>query len=159
MKRMWSKKEVKSIVEQGALNIEGPLTIEKYEFDEDITLNLGENSLNPYYAHARVSNGKLNIVIALVHQTNAETINYDTGASVGAITLPANVLEKLSPAYGTALDRVNLNMYSYLASENIEIPFLLEKSASGIDFKIGQSSSLTFSANNYVGRLEINFTL
>ena len=159
MKRMWSKNEIKKIVEKGALNIEGPLTIEKYEYDEDIELDFGENSLEPYYAHARVSNGKLNIVIALAHTTDAETISLSTSDLLGSIALPENVLDKLYPAYGVALDRVNLNMHSYLKSENIAIPLLFEKKSAGIDISAGQSVSLEFSANNYVGRLEINFTL
>ena len=157
MKRMWSKNEVKKIVESGALNIEGPLSVQNYSFDGDIEIDFGENSLEAYYAHARVSNGKLNIVIALKHTTNAETINFSLDQEFGSITLPDEILSNLYPAYGDALSREKINVMSY--AEDKELAFVFIKTATGIKISCGQGVSLEFDASNYVGRLEINYIL
>ena len=168
MRRMYSKPQLLEAVESesrvngivlGNTTIDGVLKVNEYEYDEDIALNFGENDLSSYYAHARVSNGKLNIVIGLKHQTNAETITLGLNQILGSITLPSEILSKLYPAFGDLLSRNGITLYSYTPSDNKTIQLLLSKTDNGIKIQSGGEQTITFTANNYEGRIEINFIL
>ena len=166
MRRMYSKPQLlEAIQEESKINgielgnttIKGVLKVEEYEYDEDIELDFGENHLSGYYAHARISNGKLNIVLGLLHTAEEESISVTLDQVFGSITLPAEILSKLYPAYSTVLSRENINILSY--AENVTLSLVLLKTETGINICCGQNTTLVFDASNYVGRIEMNFIL
>ena len=89
-----------TVASDGSTTIKGPLTVSEYEFDQDITLSSLPTGLNCNYAHARISNGKLNIVISLYAESGVtiESIQRIVGSVVG---LSADILAKLH-ATGTS---------------------------------------------------------
>ena len=92
----------------GDLIVDGTITPNKYGLDEDITMPAFENVTdgvtgNFYYAHARVSNGKLSIVLALslipsdtsIEHVLSKTYNY--ASTLPLLSLPSDILAKLYP--------------------------------------------------------------
>ena len=128
-------------------------------YDEDIEIDFGENALEAYYAHARVSNGKLNIVIAIRHLATAETVSLELNSIIGRLTLPSAILDKLSPGYANVLSRNNIQLLTYVANDSAQLSFLFDKTATGINITMGQGITFAFTSSNYIGRLEVNFTL
>ena len=98
----------------GNLVVDGTITQKKYELDQDITFNMysdAQGVLTPYYAHARISNAKLSIVLAFSMPYNAteqKTIPAYTSLGEGNIELPDSVLSSLYASPANWLDIRNV---------------------------------------------------
>jgi hypothetical protein len=124
MKRMIAniKDSPTGIKVPGDLIVDGTITPNQYELDEDITMPAFVNVTdgvtgNFYYAHARVSNGKLSIVLALsliptdtsVDHVLSKTYNY--ASTLYLLPLPSDVLAKLHPINATTKQIAGQTLY------------------------------------------------
>ena len=80
----------------GNTTISGTLTVNTFELDQDITISNLPSGLTCYYAHARVSNGKLNIVLAFGNAAGDAVVG-GTGVTIGELSLTDAILNKLYP--------------------------------------------------------------
>ena len=74
------------------LVVDGTITQNSYVLDEDITVSNLPTNLNCNYAHARISNGKLNIVAAF---WKSASITKSVEVQIGHISIPSWAGEKL----------------------------------------------------------------
>ena len=84
------------------LAVGGVITQGTYELDQDITISNLPTGINCSYAHIRISNGKLNIVLAFWRPAQT-AVSATTFTEIGSIALSSSVLSHLYPAYRTVL--------------------------------------------------------
>ena len=161
------------------LVVAGTITQNTYELDTDITFDQWNGTtagITPslYYGHARISNGKLNIVIgvALTNTTSAVVTmsNYDNFYGSIYLKLPQSVLSKLHPATSASpsIDSRNVTMGLLKPIGGQINPYGTVKSACSItkDVALSQLIFLIDTANGdieanggLIARFEFNFIL
>lgn len=139
----------------GNCSINGILTQGTFELDKEISVSSLPNNLNCNYAHARISNGKLNVVVALWAESGV-TIPANQ-LYFGAVPLSDSILAKLYPFKGTALDRKTiLGGCTPVVSTN-PVQMLIYKETSGVRMDIANPAITTTSLTSW--RFEFNFIL
>lgn len=113
--------------------IEGPLEVNSYALDEDITISNLPTNLHCNYAHARVSNGKLNIVISLWKMNAISAVADDP--KIATIPITSEIAEKLIPYNEARLTDSTLQMFGHNFNIHInkvtnELQVLLDNEAS-----------------------------
>ena len=106
--------------------------------DKDIAISSLPTNLICNYAHARISNSKLNIVIAL-YSNNTGAIPQSLEIKVDTLGLISTILSQLYPTIGGYLDaKVNLvgNASTQSTSSLTAIGINVTKTASGLSFYI-----------------------
>ena len=152
----------------GNLVVDGTITQNTYELDEDINptmLDAAQGILTCYYSHARVSNGKLSIVFAFYmpyDATSQKTISSFTKLMSANIVLPADVLSKLYPSPITYLDIKSVPGQANGFGNFPALTLGLSKSANGIILSMAAPTSITQGSDvnsNAIWRFEFNFIL
>lgn len=144
----------------GNLEVDGILKVNEYELDEDITLSNLPTNLNCYYAHARISNGKLNIVLAfgVASGDNVSALTAET--SIGSITLTSEQASKLYPYVSNIVDTKVLQLAiadsPYLITSKTLIR--LRKVDNNITISLIQEAISTMPSTG-IARFEFNFLL
>lgn len=128
-----------------------------YAFDEDISISSLPTGLYCHYAHARLSNGKLNIVVAF-RSESGEAISNMGSNQIGEFKLPSNVLAKLVPYISVNLSTKSgyLTASTWQASGKTILQVL--KSIDGIRLNLTQEAVSTVSSTGDL-RFEFNFLL
>ena len=146
----------------GDVEIGGTLKVSEYELDQDITLSSLPSALTSYYAHARVSNGKLNIVIGLSLAAGV-AINTDIEDQlIGELALSDTILSELYPYSATLLatDAKWLcysNAKPFIAPKPIVVR--IRKDTGKITFSLSQEAIAAIETYTRVARFEFNFIL
>jgi hypothetical protein len=144
----------------GNLVVDGTITQNKYELDQDITISNIPTGLNCNYAHARVSNEKLNIVISL-YALEGSTLASSFQLNIGKLNLSSDILEKLyTIPNSTRLDIKNVyGGYVTGASEGF-FPITCEigKLSDGLNVNVA-CKAFTSLPNTAIWRFEFNFIL
>jgi hypothetical protein len=139
----------------GDLVVDGTITQNTYELDKEISVSSLPNNLNCNYAHARISNGKLNIVVSLWAESGV-TIPANQ-LYFGAIPLSDSILAKLYPFKDALLDRKTiLGGCTPVVSTN-PIQMLVYKETSDVAMDIANPEITTTSVTSW--RFEFNFML
>lgn len=95
----------------GNLQVNGVIEQNSWKFDTPIVIESNlPSGVSCYYGHARVSNGKLNIVIALC--ANNTNIASSTDTSVVSLTIPEEIGAKLYAFAGQTLDSKVVSFHS-----------------------------------------------
>ena len=149
-----------SITISGNLTVIGTVNQQTYELDQDITISNLPSGLTSYYAHARISNGKLNIVIGLGNSAGDAVVGA-TGNLIGELVLSETILSKLYPFVSNILYTKALTLDTASA-----IPFAssgytclrVDKEAGKLSFRLSQNT-LEASTSTRVCRFEVNFIL
>lgn len=128
-----------------------------YAIDGDIEISGLPTGLYCYYAHARVSNGKLNVTIAF-RSENGEAISAIGSTQIGGFKLPAEVLAKLIPyaAVNLSTKYGNITSASWQASGKTVLQIL--KDTDGIKINLTQEAVGTVSSTGDL-RFEFNYLL
>ena len=139
------------------LNVKGK--IEQGSFSFDLDFKDGINATLPAnlmcnFAHARESNGKLNLVVALYNTGIVENIT-DIETS---IDIPEEVGSKLYPALLDQLDAKNQNFVTYSGIIGGQITCTIIKN-SNTKLSLSLSTSGQITQSNCLTRFEFNFIL
>ena len=167
MRKMFSEKQIKELtkefIESGNLHLQGNLIVDGYiepkefELDEDITISSLPSGVQCYYAHARISNGKLSIVIAL-NCTGAVNVGALPNTKIGSLALSDDILSKLYPYVSSVL----ANQYGYLTSPSWQSTGMTKinilKDTNAINFYLSQVADSDVGGSGDV-RFEFNFLL
>jgi hypothetical protein len=189
MKRMlaqkfidWIKKAFQSILIQingddinveipGNLIVDGTITPNQYELDKDLGITLDSvltaDGFSIYYQHARISNGKLNIVVA-IKATNATATHQIYSGTDGHLTLPSSVLSKLYPVsagnsviaaqtQGACVQSADGNVN--LPESSLISPVMMRIFKNPSDISFTATFNTTASVNDQLWRFEFNFIL
>ena len=139
------------------LHVGGILKVDDYELDEDITISDLPEGLTCYYAHARVSNGKLNIVVAFNSTTNI-SITASSLTKIGTINVSSDVYNKLIPYVSTVL----ATKYGFITSSNWQADGItklqVKKDNDVLELYLIQSAVLSVPGTGDL-RFEFNFIL
>lgn len=166
MRRMFSEKQIEKMAQDVAEEVASDYELkadleddvidimEDYPLDEDITITTAQTNMTSYYAHARVSNGKLNIVLAFLANGDLTA----TDEKIGSINLPSTVLSKLYPYFERYLS-TKTGYFNNYGTGNVagRTTIQLRKTDSGIDIYMAQNQH-SISAN-FDLRFEFNFLL
>lgn len=130
-----------------------------YENEGDITISNLPDGLESYFAHWRVSNGKLSIVIGL--SCTASTAVSSGTAEIGGITIPSWVGAKLEPyatvALASKVEHLTSGRWSTTSNTIIQI---VKSSNTYIYFNLLQEEiAASDVAANGDARFEFNFLL
>lgn len=165
---MYSENQLLKVVENkskengidlGNTTIDGVLKVNEYELDEDITISNLPTNMTSYFAHARVSNGKLNIVIALGLPSDTAVSN-TAEVKIGELELPNSILVKLIP-YVAAILITEVKYLSYGAFPFIQTGktmLRILKDTGKINLYLSQEANDAIAFTSIV-RFEINFIL
>ena len=157
--------------ETGNLNVDGYIKQSKFELDTDIPILFSSDyamaGFSKEYAHARVSNGKLNIVLCIkcVHPAGAAHDIITSGNNI--LTLPSEVLSKLFPIVGECLATMSKScglvfddQGLVLSTEQKSVVASIFKSPVGIYWSLINNEDIPDDdARNYFWRFEFNFLL
>ena len=150
---------------QGNVNINGNLTTTGYikpsafELDYDITLSNVAQGLTAYYAHTRISNGKLSIVVGL-YNVSSTPIDAETYQQVGTIPLSADVLNRLTPFISDVLAADNKYLTSVTGDlSDKPITMTISKAASGLRLHLNNLQISAYAGGSRSVRFEFNFML
>lgn len=145
----------------GNLNVNGTIKQVSYELDTDIAISGLPTNLNCNYAHARVSNGKLNIVLSLYSLASTAVAESTINTNIGSITIPNSAGSMLYPFDTDVLERkrvvigVGTSPNIYYAEVSV-----IKVSNTAIRFYLSYFSSIpsTFAISR-CARFEFNFVL
>lgn len=143
---------------EGDLSVGGVIKVNEYELDEDITLSNLPNGLQSYYAHARISNGKLNLVFAFWVETGVN-ISGQSLTVIGELALPTEVLAKLYPYSSSFLaSRIGKLASAIVGETTAWTGFRIDKEIGKITFALSQQA---YTGDGYTKdlRFEFNFIL
>ena len=143
----------------GNLTATGYIKPGAYELDEDITLSNLPTGLLSYYAHARVSNGKLNVVVGFYNLANT-AVSAASNQQIGSLSLSADVLSKLYP-YVSDILTIETKYLTTLSGDLSDNPIAISitKTATGIKVYLSCSAIAAFSGASRSSRYEFNFIL
>ena len=145
---------------KGNLHVDGILQVDEYELDADIELTNLPTNLSKYFAHARISNGKLNIVLAFgvgATQSVADT----TETWIGAVQVSEEVYDKLIPYVSAVISTEVAPLVSMDTSpfSTGSICIRVRKGANNkIDFYLAVLGA-TIVSNTRIARIEMNYLL
>jgi hypothetical protein len=155
----------------GDLIVDGTITPNKYELDEDLGITLDSaltaDGFSIYYQHARISNGKLNIVVAIKATNATATHQIYTGAA-GHLSLPSSVLSKLYPVsagnnviatqtQGACVQ--SADGAAGLPQTSLVSPVMMRIFKNPSDISFTAAFNTTASVNDQLWRFEFNFIL
>ena len=140
----------------GSLFVSGYIRQLSYELDSDITVSNLPTGMNCYYAHARISNGKLNVVIAL-GSTSGNDIAAAAAVEIASFSIPESVGQSLIPYSGTALDVQKKDITSMLDSLNKPTRVGILKNSNTVLKVFLNQEAVTGVSINGVARFEFNF--
>ena len=133
-----------------------------YEAEGDITISNLPTNISSNFAHWRISNGKLSVVLSFY--ALAGTYELNTNAIIGSIEIPEWAFDKIIPVIqgGNATNRniMNLIFASGSVVQSLPICVTLDKDSTNKVLRIyfTSYSSQTLSGPA-IGRIEFNFTL
>lgn len=164
-----SKTDTSEQTIEGNLTVNGILTQREYELDNDFTISFAPDAqeiLSCYYSHARVSNGKLSVVISLYMPSNSveqKTIpSYTSLFNNGVLSLPSTILDKIQSAPLNFIDikSVSGQTSGYGTLGNLTLSCV--KVTNGIAFQLQAPNDIVQSSSDYgqsIWRFEFNFLL
>lgn len=151
------------------LVVDGTITQNTYDVDSQINIGLQQSAINAglsiFYSHVRVSNGKLNVVLAVTKSAGTGAISDYLGG--GSITIPASIGAKLYPQQGRCLAAETKDTFNQDASGGFAsygaigsiLDCIVEKlNETTLAVSLGGAVLATTSSVN-VWRFEFNFTL
>lgn len=144
----------------GNLTVEGVFKQNTYELDKGITISNLPNNLVSYYAHIRVSNGKLNLVIALYSPSDTVTTEITNPTSLAIVPLPSEILSHLYPYVAPVLDkkRITAGLGNQTGTYQCEID--LSKNTNSLEIYLAYLSAIPSSVTTSRNwRFEFNFIL
>ena len=136
-----------------------------YDTDGDITLTAEVNGFSFPYAHYRVSNGKLNIVILMTSDgsTTPSMNDWIISPNTALVPLPGWVLNKLIPFAGIDLVTKVENGLPPSSSENGVLDrnayMLIQKTTNGVYLLVRWKALTALASLLYSWRWEFNFVL
>ena len=156
--------------ETGNLSVDGIITQKKFELDTELGLNFSAASkgiVSAYYTRARVSNGKLNLVIAITIPGNATTqqtiISGSSLLDYSFLSIPSAILAKL---HTTPLENLAAQVQTGISSgleQKQNIACAIVKAETSIAFNLYNLDTIVQSADptygNIIWRFEFNFIL
>jgi hypothetical protein len=153
----------------GDVIVNGTITQKTFLLDTDIPVTFSDDAkgiISAYYAHARVSNSKLSLVIALYMPSNSveqKTINAFTQLIQSAsLTLPSSILEKLYPSPIGQLDIKSVVGQTKGYANAGGLTMTVNKDTSGLRFGLAATTDIvqgTTELESAIWRFEFNFTL
>ena len=157
--------------ETGNLTVDGYIKQSKFELDTDIPISFSSGftmaGFSKQYAHARVSNGKLNIVLCIKCVHPAEAVYGIITSGSNSLSLPSEVLTKLFPIVGTCLATMSKScgvvfddQGNVSDTEQKSVVAFISKSSEGIYWSLINNEVIdNSSTKNYFWRFEFNFLL